>query len=174
MIKLDSKTMSKAIAKAKTVHPRVRVISGADRTYSVTGTKGDNYTVRFAVANGHRLAECDCPARGLCYHIAAASQVNVMVQSMRQAAPPVSPAPTRGGILEAATHAQRCQVENLTMRISLCGDAYTLRADGKDIIVDDGQQWRVDRKGKVTWDDIASTPIVKPQPKGTYLNGWNI
>jgi len=46
----------------KAVRPRVRVISASERTYSVTGSKGDVYTVRFAVAGGHKLGECDCKA----------------------------------------------------------------------------------------------------------------
>ena len=84
MIKLEADKMTKAIERAKAARPRVRVISAAERTYSVIGSKGDAYTVRFAVANGHKLAECDCPARGLCYHIAAAASVNIAVQSMRR------------------------------------------------------------------------------------------
>jgi hypothetical protein len=84
MIKLEAAQMTKAIERAKAARPRVRVISASERTYAVTGSRGDNYTVKFAVANGHRLAECDCPARGLCYHIAAAASVNIAVQSMRR------------------------------------------------------------------------------------------
>lgn len=84
MIKLETKSMSKAIERAKAVHPKVRVISAADRVYAVTGRAGNNYTVRFAVAGGHKLGSCDCPARGMCYHIAAAASVNIAVQSMRQ------------------------------------------------------------------------------------------
>ncbi|HEY7184174.1 MAG TPA: hypothetical protein VIC84_22255 [Blastocatellia bacterium] len=84
MIKLEANKMTKAIERAKAVRPRVRVINADARIYAVTGSKGDIYTVRFAVANGHKLAECDCPARGLCYHIAAAASVNIGIQSMRQ------------------------------------------------------------------------------------------
>jgi uncharacterized Zn finger protein len=96
MIKLTAETMTKAIERAKAVRPRVRVLSATDRTYSVTGSKGDSYTVRFAVANGNKLGECDCQAgqlNHLCYHVAAAAQVNVMIHSMRQqgASAPVAP-----------------------------------------------------------------------------------
>jgi len=93
MLKLTAETMTAAIARAKTVRPKVRVISADQRTYAVTGSKGDIYTVKFAVANGHKLAECNCPARGMCFHIAAAAQVNVMVQSMRRQAAPAPAAP---------------------------------------------------------------------------------
>lgn len=86
MIKLETKSMTKAIEKARAAHPTVRVINADERTYAVYGSRGDAYTVRFAVANGHKLAECSCPARGLCYHIAAAASLNIAVQSMRQEA----------------------------------------------------------------------------------------
>jgi SWIM zinc finger len=82
MIKLESSKMQKAIERAKQVRPRVRCTG--ERIYSVTGRKGDLYTVRFAVANGHNLAECDCRAgqsSQLCYHIAAAAAVNIAVHS---------------------------------------------------------------------------------------------
>jgi len=98
MIKLETKTMTTAIAKARSIRPRVRVISASERIYSVTGSKGDAYTVRFAVAGGHKLGECDCQAgrRGqVCYHLVSAAQVNVMAQSMRRqgASAPAAPAP---------------------------------------------------------------------------------
>jgi len=96
MIKLEPATMTKAIERARRVRPRVRVISADERAYSVTGSKGDAYTVRFAVANGLKLAECSCKAGErdqMCFHVAAAAQVNVMVQSQRRASAPVSPAP---------------------------------------------------------------------------------
>jgi uncharacterized Zn finger protein len=86
MIKLETKSMTKAIERAKNIHPTVRVISANERSYAVTGSKGDVYTVRFAVASGHKLGECNCPARDLCYHIAAAASVNIAVQSMRRQA----------------------------------------------------------------------------------------
>ncbi|MGE0128058.1 MAG: hypothetical protein AB7U82_08260 [Blastocatellales bacterium] len=89
--------MTKAIERAKAIRPRVRVISADARTYSVTGSKGDVYTVKFAVANGLKLAECDCKAgqRGqMCFHVAAAASINIAVQSQRQAAPaPAAPLP---------------------------------------------------------------------------------
>jgi len=106
MIKLKSSKMTKAIERARSIRPRVRVLSVADRTYSVTGSKGDIYTVRFSVARGLKLAQCDCIAgqrEQLCYHVAAASQVNIMVQSMRQNAAsspaPAKPADERGTLI---------------------------------------------------------------------------
>src|SRR5262245_52805218 len=89
MLKLEPTKMHKAIERAKAIKPHVRVISAAERTYSVTGSRGDIYTVKFVVVNGLKLAECDCAAgqRGqMCYHVPACAQVNIMVQSMRQGA----------------------------------------------------------------------------------------
>jgi hypothetical protein len=113
MIKLETKKMQKAIEKAKAARPRVSVLSADARAYSVIGSKGDAYTVKFAVANGHKLAECDCVAgaRGqMCYHVAAAAQVNVMVQSMRQPGA-TAPAPPRiERRVERGRHGERVTV----------------------------------------------------------------
>ncbi len=86
MIKLETKSMIRAIERAKAVHPKVRVISASDRVYAVTGSKGNAYTVKFILANGLKLGSCDCPARMMCYHIAAAASVNIAIQSMRRQA----------------------------------------------------------------------------------------
>ena len=91
MIKLEPNKMQKAIERAKAVRPRVTVLSADERIYSVTGSRGGAYTVKFMVKNGLKLAECNCAAgrqEMMCFHVASAAQVNVMVQSMRKAAPP--------------------------------------------------------------------------------------
>src|SRR5215470_13913454 len=87
MIKLETNKMQKAIERARAIRPRVRVINADERIYSVTGSHGNAYTVKFVIANGLKLAECDCAAgrqEMMCFHVAAAAQVNVMVQSMRR------------------------------------------------------------------------------------------
>ena len=86
MLKLEADKMRNATAKAKAEHPRVRVISADDREYAVTNKRGVTYVVKFVVVNGKKLAECECPARGVCYHMAAAAAVNMGIQSMRQGA----------------------------------------------------------------------------------------
>ena len=90
MIKLERSKMTNAINKAKQLRPRVRMIG--ERTYSVSGSRGNTYTVFFSVAkdaqgNAVRLGECTCPAghEGMvCYHLVAAAAVNIAVQTMRQ------------------------------------------------------------------------------------------
>ena len=121
MIKLESNKMQKAIERAKAVRPRVRVISADERTYSVTGSKGNTYTVKFVVVNGLKLAECNCAAGQasmMCYHVAGAAQVNVMVQSMRRqksAALPAKSADERGALIAdiKATWSRRFPGESL-------------------------------------------------------------
>lgn len=89
MIKLErGDKMNKAIERAKAVRPFVKWLG--ERTYTVSSRDGQRvYTVRFVVANGHKLAECNCKAGEagmLCYHIAAAAAVNIAVASIRQQA----------------------------------------------------------------------------------------
>src|SRR5262249_6639484 len=97
MINLEPNKMQRAIERAKAVRPRVSVISADERTYSVTGSKGSAYTVKFVVVKGLKLAECNCKAGQagmMCFHVAAAAQVNVMTQSMRlTSSAPAAPAP---------------------------------------------------------------------------------
>ena len=81
-----NEAMSKAIERAKARHPKVIVVNATARAYVVTGSRGDNYLVRFEVVNGRKLASCTCKAgeRGsLCYHVAAAAAVNLGIQAMR-------------------------------------------------------------------------------------------
>ena len=89
MIKLErGDKMNRAIARAKAVHPRVKWLG--NRTYLVTSSDGRSvYTVRFVVANGHKLAECNCKAgqqEQLCYHVAAAASVNIAIASIQRQA----------------------------------------------------------------------------------------
>src|SRR5262245_2486911 len=131
MIKLESNKMQRAIERAKAVRPRVTVINADERTYSVSGSRGNQYTVRFVVVNGLKLAECDCKAGQAgqsCYHVAGAAQVNVMVQSMRRQKPAAVPvlapksADERGALIESITSTWsrrfpvECLADNLMAR----------------------------------------------------------
>lgn len=82
MLKLELDKMQKAIERAKREHLKVRIINAGNREYAVGA-----YTVRFAVANGVKLGECNCrgaQAGYYCKHLCAAAQANIMVQSMRE------------------------------------------------------------------------------------------
>ena len=70
MLKLTQGSMTNAIAKARSVRPKVRVISADNRTYSAYGGRGDACAVRFVVAGANKLGECDDPAgsRGMTRH----------------------------------------------------------------------------------------------------------
>jgi hypothetical protein len=87
MIKLSTATMKNGIARAKQIHPTVKMIG--ERTYSVSGSTGNTYTVKFTILNGIRFGECNCVAGQrdqMCFHQAAAAAVQIAVASMRQAA----------------------------------------------------------------------------------------
>lgn len=94
MLKLEPAKMTKAIERAKAEHLKVKAINVAERTYAVTGSKGDGYTVRFVVANGHKLGECSCKAgqaNMYCKHLAAAAQANILCQAFRARGAEVEP-----------------------------------------------------------------------------------
>lgn len=89
MLKLTTENMARAIEKAKALRPKVRVLSATERRYAVTGSNGAIYTVNFTVAGGHKLGSCNCPARTVCYHLAAAAAVNTGLRAgySRESAP---------------------------------------------------------------------------------------
>lgn len=80
MLRLTNQSVAKAIERARAERLHVRVVSAAERVYAVTGSKGNEYTVRFAVANGLKLGSCDCAARTVCKHLAAAAAVNIGIR----------------------------------------------------------------------------------------------
>jgi hypothetical protein len=86
MIELNESKMKKAIEKARTVKPLVRI--SAWRKYEVTNRQtGASYAVEFDVVNGRRMASCTCAAgqagRFVCYHIAGAAGAHVMIAAQR-------------------------------------------------------------------------------------------
>lgn len=86
MIQITKENTERAIARCKELKPKVRFVE--DRVFNVSSANNTNiYTVKFAVANGKKLAECQCKAaeRGLvCYHIAAAAAVNIYRQGLKR------------------------------------------------------------------------------------------
>ena len=82
MIQLTTATaIEKAINKARTMKPRVRV--NCFGSYTVTNkTTGASYTVECLKRDGKRFAHCSCEAgkRGrACYHVAAAVAAHIQL-----------------------------------------------------------------------------------------------
>jgi len=86
MIQLISITkLEKAIAKARTVKPMVRVNNFGSYTVTNKAT-GATYAVSCEKRNGQRFASCSCRAgeRGLaCYHVAAALSAHLQLAAER-------------------------------------------------------------------------------------------
>ncbi len=88
MIQLTTATaIEKAINKARTVKPRVRV--NCFGSYTVTNKQtGATYTVTCEKRNGRRFASCTCRAGELgraCFHVAAAVGIHIQLASERAA-----------------------------------------------------------------------------------------
>jgi hypothetical protein len=82
MIQLTTATaIEKAINKARTVKPRVRV--NCFGSYTVTNKQtGASYTVECLKRDGKRFASCTCRAGELgraCYHLAAAVAAHIQL-----------------------------------------------------------------------------------------------
>jgi hypothetical protein len=80
--------LENAIAKARTVKPRVRV--NCFGSYTVTNkTTGATYSVECVKQDGKRYAHCSCRAGELgkaCYHLAAAVAAHIQLAADKQAA----------------------------------------------------------------------------------------
>lgn len=92
LLKLTLDKMGNAIARAKQLKPHVTWLGS--RSYAVSGSHGNTYTVHFAVARDAQgkqvlLGCCNCEAgqhEMFCYHLAAASAVNIAIAAIRQSA----------------------------------------------------------------------------------------
>lgn len=88
MIQLTSADkLQKAISKARTVKPLVRI--NAFGSYTVINKQtGATYSVECLKRNGRRFAACSCKAgeRGqACYHVAAAASAHIQLAAERAA-----------------------------------------------------------------------------------------
>jgi hypothetical protein len=82
MIEINTQNLDKAIAKARTAKPLVKVIEF--RTYQVTNKEtGATYTVKFSKVGGKKFADCSCKCglqgKYLCYHIGASIGYHVVL-----------------------------------------------------------------------------------------------
>jgi hypothetical protein len=79
MIEITKESIERATAKARIEKPKVRVLQF--RTYLVTNKNGVAYAVKFYKVNGKKLAECDCVATKVCYHIASSLPIHLVLAS---------------------------------------------------------------------------------------------
>jgi hypothetical protein len=86
MIEITSANIKKAIGKARIAKPFVKVIEF--RLYSVTNkTTGATYEVKFSKLGNKKLAECNCKATVICYHIGASIGAHIVLAEQMHAAP---------------------------------------------------------------------------------------
>lgn len=92
LIENDEK-MRRAIERARTLRPRVRVLDARNRLFEVESkTTAHRYIVQFTVTpEGRRLASCRNqngePCKGLnprarCYHVASSAAANIYAQTV--------------------------------------------------------------------------------------------
>ncbi len=84
MIEINNENLKNAIAKARVTKPKVRVLEF--RTYLVTNGDGKTYTVKFTKLGNTKLAECDCVATKVCYHIASSLDIHITLAAQIQTA----------------------------------------------------------------------------------------
>jgi hypothetical protein len=86
MFNLETARIENAIQKAKSLHPKVRMVRFGE--YQVSGSKGNEYTVRCYCENGAKIIDCSCPTRDgiACKHGISAVLLHIHVAIMRLAA----------------------------------------------------------------------------------------
>ncbi len=78
MIEINTQNLDKAVAKARTAKPLVKVIEF--RTYQVTNKEtGATYVVKFSKVNGKKYADCNCKSTRTCYHIGASIGIHIVL-----------------------------------------------------------------------------------------------
>jgi len=85
MFILQSKeSLGNAIKNAKALHPKVTPVRFGE--YNVTGSRGNNYTVRCYRENGNKIVDCNCKAGKVgmaCKHSAAALPLHIHLAARR-------------------------------------------------------------------------------------------
>jgi hypothetical protein len=86
MFNLETTELSKAIQNAKDLHPRV--VMTAFGEYRVSGSKGNEYTVKCYRFFGEKVIDCNCKTRDgvACKHGVAALPLHLHVAAQRAAA----------------------------------------------------------------------------------------
>ena len=76
--------LTKAITRAKALHPRVRFVRFGE--YQVTGSEGNEYTVRcYRDEQNQKVVECECPTKNgiACKHGVAALPLHIHLAAQR-------------------------------------------------------------------------------------------
>jgi hypothetical protein len=83
---LETTDLSRAIQNAKALRPKVRMTSFGE--YKVTGSKGNEYTVKCYRFFGEKVIECSCRTRDgvACKHGVSALLLHLHVAAQRAAA----------------------------------------------------------------------------------------
>ncbi|MDQ3256782.1 MAG: hypothetical protein M3R15_23300 [Acidobacteriota bacterium] len=78
-------SLTKAIERAKRLHPRVRMVQFGE--YEVTGSKGNAYMVKcYRDAQNQKIVECECATRDgiACKHGAAVLPLHIHLAAQRK------------------------------------------------------------------------------------------
>jgi hypothetical protein len=83
MFNLETARIENAIQKAKALHPKVKMVHFGE--YAVSGSKGNEYTVKCYRDGQEKIVDCSCPTRDdiACKHGMAAVLLHVHVATMR-------------------------------------------------------------------------------------------
>jgi hypothetical protein len=86
MFIIEETKVEKAIERAKALHPKVRMIEFG--IYSVSGSKGTEYTVKCFRAAGQKVVACTCKAKNgtACKHGVAALPLHIHMAACRRGA----------------------------------------------------------------------------------------
>jgi hypothetical protein len=86
MFALETTRLDRAIKNAKALHPRVRMISFGE--YAVSGSKGNEYTVKCYRFFGEKVIQCSCRTKDgvACKHGVAALPLHLHIAAQRVAA----------------------------------------------------------------------------------------
>ncbi len=79
MFIIEQTEISKAVERAKELHPKVRMVTFG--LYEVTGSQGNAYAVRCWRESGQKAVDCTCPTRDgvACKHGMAAVSLHIAV-----------------------------------------------------------------------------------------------
>jgi hypothetical protein len=86
MFNLETTEISRAVENAKALHPKVEMLRFGE--YSVSGSKGNSYTVKCYRLFGEKIVECTCRTRDgvACKHGISAVTLHLHVAATRLAA----------------------------------------------------------------------------------------